>query len=101
MEDLLNSSDCGFEWTRLASIPTLEGSSLATLRGRVLAIGGYNDYSGRTGAIHCYDVATNSWSVISEMPTPRYQVLTAVLPSNELVVVGGYETYSFTEIGSS
>ena len=41
VEDLLkstNSSDGGFEWTRLASIPTREGSSLATLRGRVEGI---------------------------------------------------------------
>ena len=107
VEDLLkstNSSDGGSVWTRLASIPILVGSTLATLRGRVLAIGGYNKYSDPTGAIHCYDVATNSWSVISEMPTPRCRVLTAVLPSNELVVVGGFKASEilctgFTEIG--
>ena len=107
VEDLLkstNSSDGGSVWTRLASIRTIEKSTLATLRGRVLAIGGYNKYSDPTGAIHCYDVATNSWSVISEMPTPRCQVLTAVLPSNELVVVGGFKASEilctgFTEIG--
>ena len=87
VEDLksTNSSDGGSVWTRLASIPT-PSSTLATLRGRVLAIGGYD---GINRAIHCYDVATNSWSVIGEMPTPRSRVLTAVLPSNELVVVGG------------
>ena len=55
----------------------------------MLAIGGENDDWNPTGAIHCYDVATNSWSVISEMPTPRQRVLNAVLPSNELMVVGG------------
>ena len=98
-----NSSDGagGYVWIRLASIPTLDGSSLATLRGRVLAIGGQNDDWNPTGAIHCYDVATNSWSVMGEMPTPRYQVLTAVLPSNELVVVGGSGSCCTTEIGSS
>ena len=110
VEDLLkstNSSDGGSVWTRLASIPTSQGSSVEPLRGRVLAIGGYG-YSGRpilTGAIHCYDVATNSWSVISKMLTPRYRVLAAVLPSNELVVVGGYDASedmcSTLEIGSS
>ena len=42
-----------------------------------------------TGAIHCYNKATNSWSIIGEMPTPQYDVLTAVLPTNKLVVVGG------------
>ena len=57
----------------------------------MLAIGGYDD-GNPTGAIHCYDVTTNSWCVIGEMPTPRCQVLTAVLPCNELVVVGGLDT---------
>ena len=93
-------------WSRLASIPTPRWSSIATLRGRLLAIGGADaQYGGNpTGAIHCYDVATNSWSVLGEMPTPRYAVLTAVLPSNELVVVGGISkdqnSCSTTEIGS-
>ena len=107
VEDLLkstNSSDGGSVWTRLASIP-VEGSTLATLRGCVLAIGGDDDDNDPTGAIHCYDVATNSWSVIGKIPTPRSQVLAAVLPSNELVVAGGYDTYSgycsTLEIGSS
>ena len=109
VEDLLkstNSSDCSV-WTRLASIPTPQGSSLARLRGRVLAIGGDDGACNPTGAIHCYDAATNSWSVIGEMPTPRSEVLTAVLPSNELVVVGGhvsftisFTTYTTTEIAS-
>ena len=95
MEDLLkstNSSDGGSVWTRLANIPALQMSTLTTLRGRVLAIGGEDSGKNPTGAIHCYDVATNSWSVIGEMPTPRYWALTAVLPSNELVVVGGADT---------
>ena len=108
VKDLLkstNSSDGGSVWTRLASIPVEEDSTLATLRGRVLAIGGRDGGRIPTGAIHCYDVATNSWSVIGEMPTPRSRVLTAVLPSNELVVVGGYDASenlcSTLEIGSS
>ena len=105
VEDLLkstNSSDCSV-WTRLASIPTPQGSSLARLRGRVLAIGGDDGACNPTGAIHCYDAATNSWSVVGEMPTPRSKVLTAVLPSNDLVVVGGrvsFTRYTTTEIAS-
>ena len=111
VEDLLkstNSGDGGSVWTRLAKIPTPWWSSLATLRGQVLAIGGADSQSrigNPTGAIHCYDVATDSWSVVGEMPTPRSSVLTAVLPSNELVVVGGVEASgsfcSITEIGCS
>ena len=108
VEDLFkstNSSDGGSVWTRLASIPVEEDSTLATLRGHVLAIGGDDDDGDPTGVIHCYDVATNSWSVIGEIPTPRCNVLTAVLPSNELVVVGGKDASGYMcstlEIGSS
>ena len=93
VEDLLkstNNSDGGSVWTRLASIPTSQWSTLATLRGHVLAIGGDDNGGNPTGAIHCYDVATNSWSVIGEMPTPRSLVLALVVASNELVVVGGW-----------
>ena len=107
VEDLLkstNSSDGGSVWTRLASIPTPRWSSLATLRGCVLAIGGDYGADIPTGAIHCYDMATNAWSVIGEIPTPRFRILTAVLPRNELVVVGGLGKsgyfYAITEIGS-
>ena len=66
-------------WTELAAVPVRCGTSLVTLRGCVLAIGGTDDLFGRypTGVIHCYNVTTNSWSVISEMPTPRYLVLAA------------------------
>ena len=91
VEDLLkstNSSEGGSVWTRLANIPAPEKSTLATLRGCVLAIG-VEDGFNPTGTIHCYDADTNSWSVIGEMPT---QVLITVLPSNELVVVGGVDT---------
>ena len=62
VEDLLkstNSSDNGSVWTRVASIP-VEHSTQATLRGYMLAIGGKDGAGNTTGAIHCYDVATNS-----------------------------------------
>ena len=109
VDDLLkscNSGDGGSVWTRLEDIPTPRDSTLATLRGCVLAIagngtddpldklplplmGGNGFPYTPSGAIHCYDVATNSWSAIGELPAPRSQVLAAVFPSNELVVVGG------------
>ena len=81
------SSDCVCVWTSLANCPARD-SSLATVRGHLLAVGG--KCGGQlTGDIYCYDVAMDSWSAVGEMPTPRCDVLTAVLPSNELVVAGG------------
>ena len=112
MEKLLQSSkepvstdisNGGSVWTRLANIPARYTSSIVTFKGRVLAITSIDHNGKLTGAIHCYNKATNSWSIIGEMPTPRYGVLTAVLPTNKLVVVGGYITISDrctdTEIG--
>ena len=78
----------GSIWKKLESCPE-NNATLTTLKGHVLAVGGERMHGVPTGVIHCYDVATNSWSAISEMPTPRLNVLAAVLPSNELVVVGG------------
>ena len=106
LEDLFkstNSKDGGSVWTRLANIQAK--SSLATLRDHVLAIEGKDGADNPTGAISCYDVDTNSWNVTSEMPTPRSLALAAVLPGNELVVVGGRllpitDTYcNITDIG--
>ena len=33
--------------------------------------------------------STGSWDLISNMPTPQYNRLVAMLPTNEMVVVGG------------
>ena len=95
-----NSSDV---WSKLADTPVPRSASLTTLRGQVLAIGGRN-HGRPTGAINRYDRTTNSWSVIGEMPTPRSLTLVAVLPSNELVAVGGQDATSIcgtTEIAST
>lgn len=98
-----DSGDGDSVWTRLPNIPTQWYSSLATLKGRVLAIGGA-DGDSPTGNIHCYDTATNSWSVVGEMPTPRSAVLPVVLPSNDIVVVGGRAPVSaswpYIDVGS-
>ena len=87
------SSVSGSVWTKLSDIPVPHHSILTTVRGHVITIGGSNKiWSGTpTGAIHQYNRSTNSWSVIGEMPIPRYNLLVAVLPSNELIVVGGVD----------
>jgi hypothetical protein len=37
-----------------------------------------------------YNPTTDSWEVISHMGTPRYNCIAAVLPNNQLMVVGGF-----------
>ena len=75
-------------WHRVTDLP-VRSSSCATLCGQLLAVGGDDDNSFTT-AIHQYNPATNSWEVISHMPTARSDTLVAVLPGNKLMVVGGY-----------
>ena len=65
-------------------------SSWVALHGRLLAVGGRDSDDKQTTAIHMYNPTTNSWEVISHMATPRQRCLVAVLPHNELMVVGGW-----------
>ena len=75
-------------WHQLADTPVTL-STCTSLSGQLLAIGG-KDIAGKIlTAIHMYNPATNSWEVISHMGTPRTYCLVAVLPHNELMVVGG------------
>ena len=85
-------------WHRVANLPVCS-SSCATLCGQLLAVGGSDDISYMT-AIHQYNPATNSWEVISHMPTRRSHTLVAVLPGNKLMVVGGYIQW-FGKIGKT
>ena len=91
-----NSGDGDSVWTKLIDTPRPYYTSIATLRGQVLAIGGsyyrYGDLLHKD--IHQYNRSTNSWSVIGEMPTPHANPLVAVLPSHELIVVGGITVVS-------
>ena len=76
-------------WHRVSDLP-VQYSSCATLCGQLLAVGGRDDsFKHYYNAIHQYNPATNSWEVISHMPTARSFTLVAVLPGNKLMVVGG------------
>ena len=76
-------------WQRPQGLPVTE-STVITLGAHLLAIGGRDDSRRPTAAIHCYDNHTNSWHVMSEMKKPRLRCLAAVLPGDQLLVVGGW-----------
>ena len=83
-------------WHQLADTPVTL-STCASLHGRLLAVGGCNSDNRETTAVHMYNTTTNSWKVISHMATPRTQCLVAVLPHNELMVVGGHTPGGLTD----
>ena len=80
------------------NIPAID-SSYICFHGRLLAIGGKNSSNKPITAVHMYDPSTNSWEIISHMATPRESCYAAVLPDNQLIVVGGYSV-SFTKTDS-
>ena len=81
------------------NIPAID-SSYVSLHGRVLAIGGKDSGNKPITAIHMYDLSTNSWEVVSHMTTPRRKCYAAVLPENQLIVVGGYTGSDSTKTDS-
>ena len=67
------------------------GVAMVSLCEQLLAVGGIEADEEASAAIHAYDPETNTWELISRMPTARGCPLVAVLPSNRLMVVGGVE----------
>ena len=75
-------------WYRVADAPAYH-STCAAASGEILAVGGCDKGMSPSSAIHKYNPTTNSWDLISNMPTARNRSLVAVLPTNEMMVVGG------------
>ena len=75
-------------WGRVVDVPTTR-STCAAVSGHLLAIGGMDAHNRKASAIYEYNTTTGSWDLISNMPTPQYNRLVAVLPTNEMIVVGG------------
>jgi serine/threonine protein kinase len=75
-------------WSEIAAPPVTE-TTCVSIHGRLLTIGGMDSVEEPTRAIHMYNPTTDSWEVISHMETPRKGCIAAVLPNNQLMVVGG------------
>ena len=88
LKGALSLADQRQVWQKVADVPVYR-STCTTINGQLLAVGGSDsNYSG-IDAVYRYTPTSNSWEVISHMPTARYWCLVAVLPSSELMVVGG------------
>jgi hypothetical protein len=84
---LSNSGSSGV-WSKLPNLPVTR-STCVTFCGQLLAVGGRDSDSKPTTVVYMYNQATNSWNVISHMTTARKACFAAVLPNNQLMVVGG------------
>ena len=75
-------------WSRRPDLPVKE-STCVTFCGQLLAVGGTDSGNKPTTAIYMYNEATSSWNVISHMATARKNCFATILPTNQLMVVGG------------
>ncbi|XP_064387421.1 probable serine/threonine-protein kinase kinX [Halichondria panicea] len=88
LRQLTQSQQNSAIWEKVDLLP-VSHSSLVTINGHLLAVGGRDSNGKETNEIYKYNMT--SWTVFSHMSTPRYACLTAVLPGNKLMVVGGYD----------
>ena len=75
-------------WEKIASLP-VRTSTLVTVNGHLLAMGGKTTKNVDTKRIHQYDPDTDSWQIVSPMKTERSRCAAALLHDNKLMVVGG------------
>ena len=76
-------------WQRARHLPVTK-STVITLGGHLLAIGGRDDSGRATDAVLCYNNHTDSWRVVLKMKKPRSRCLAAVLPADQPLIVGGW-----------
>jgi hypothetical protein len=89
LTELLQSSPQSSSiWHRVADAPAYL-STCAAVDGELLAVGGCDTDYKPSSTIHKYNPTFNSWDLISNMPTARYKSIVAVLPTNEMMVIGG------------
>ena len=81
-------------WRRLPDTQ-LENSTALSLRGYLIAVGGYHDNRTRTD-IHLYQPESEQWTKVGDLPNARQCCSCVVLPSGELLVAGGEEGYDWT-----
>ena len=92
-ELLQSSSSSSSVWQRVADVPAFR-STCAAVNGQLLAVGGCDEDFKAKADIHKYNPTTNSWDHISNMPTASYLCLVVVLPTNEIMAVGGDISYA-------
>ena len=90
--DSCKSSDIYVEdlWGKLPDVPFCN-SSPAVLGSRIIAIGGRQSTC-YGHAVYAYSQKSESWLLVGELPYEIYNTCTSVLPTGELMVIGGQPT---------
>ena len=82
-------------WRRLPDTPHTYSTAIA-LRGSILVVGGLIGGSQRSTAIHLYLPESQKWTKVGDLPSTRHHCSCVLLPSGELLIAGGDESYAKT-----
>ena len=66
-----------------------ENSTLVTIKGHLLAVGGESTQGDSTTDVYQYNSRDALWQVVSQMSIPRSRCAAALLQNNNLMVVAG------------
>ncbi len=92
----LSNLDTPTLWQTLQEI-LLEYSAPLSIGRSLIAIGGADDRGNPSSSIHLFQPDTRRWVKVGDLPTARYYCTCSVLPSGEVIVVGG-QPKPFTSI---
>ena len=87
--DSSNTPQVITEWTNLCDLPH-EECGLGSINGCLLAVGG-GDMFKPIKTILGFSPIANTWKTVGELPEPRRICTTVLLPTSELLVIGGYD----------
>lgn len=87
-----NTSDSSGTWELLPPLP-VKHSTIATLSGRIVIIGGSKKHQQATAAIH--QLFKNEWVQIGSMKSGRFMCMVGTPSPSEVVVIGGFKKLGF------
>jgi hypothetical protein len=78
-------------WETLSEL-NVSHPTCVVVQDHLLALGGIEQGQQKTDsrAVYDYDFSSKSWKPVVMLPSPTHKLLAAVLPSNRLMVVGGF-----------
>ena len=92
--DSSNTPQVITEWTNLCDLPH-RWCGLGSINGCLLAVGG-GLWRNPITTILGFSPITNTWKTVGELPEPRRGCTTVLLPTGELLVMGGWDGWSRT-----
>jgi N-acetylneuraminic acid mutarotase len=77
-------------WKEISGLQTTRSTPLS-ISGSLLAVGGQDKYGHAVTAIHLYQLDTEEWVKVGDLPTPQYCCTCAMITDREMLVSGGHD----------